>query len=497
MKLYNYKLLVLFAIALGFAKFSQAETYQLDLASSIDIAKMRSYDMLMLKQDLKIAEYRLKSATSRYKTHIDLDMVAPNLSNNVIYREISGGVDIIETNQFNYGANIQIYQPLPTDGRIYVTSSIDNTDYLLRDQRAYRLNSRIGISQPVNSLFGYNRIKASLRNAQLNYETSQKRLKRNELNLVYDVSSQFYNLLSLQKRKEIALLNLERQKEAYEIAQNKYQAGLIREVDALQMEVDLAEAQNNYDLSIINMNSSLNGFKEVLGLEYSDSIVLSSQLNYEKVIVDTQKAIDLALLNRLEIREQEINIERNEISLKEIKSNGRISGNLDAYFQNYGNSSDEYGMSRQGAFQQAVDSYKLGNQSFGVGFTVSVPIFDWGENKALVRAQEASLKQTEYQLEIVKRQIEREVLNLVADLNSSLQRLQLLEKNVAVAEKSFEITRLRYADGDIDSQALALERERLNNANVSHLNAFRSYQLLLADLTRKTFYDFKTNTPIN
>jgi len=38
---------------------------------------------------------------------------------------------------------------------------------------------------------------------------------------------------------------------------------------------------------------------------------------------------------------------------------------------------------------------------------------------------------------------------------------------------------------------LALERIRLNTAYTSHLRAYINYQLLLADLMRKTFYDFQ------
>jgi hypothetical protein len=76
-------------------------------------------------------------------------------------------------------------------------------------------------------------------------------------------------------------------------------------------------------------------------------------------------------------------------------------------------------------------------------------------------------------------------------LHSSLRRLELLEKNVLVAEKSFEISRQRYSNGEIDSQAMALERERLNNAYVSRLESFITYKLLLSDLMRKTFYDFE------
>jgi hypothetical protein len=74
--------------------------------------------------------------------------------------------------------------------------------------------------------------------------------------------------------------------------------------------------------------------------------------------------------------------------------------------------------------------------------------------------------------------------------------LQLLEKNVAVAEKSFQITLQRFSDGDIDSQSLALERNRLNTAYTSHLGAYISYQLTLADLMRKTFYDFRNGEQV-
>ena len=77
-----------------------------------------------------------------------------------------------------------------------------------------------------------------------------------------------------------------------------------------------------------------------------------------------------------------------------------------------------------------------------------------------------------------------------------MKRLQQLEKNVSVAERSYGITLQRYTDGDIDSQALALERNRLNTAQQSHLRAYIEYRLQLADLMRKTFYDFENDVPV-
>jgi outer membrane protein TolC len=98
--------------------------------------------------------------------------------------------------------------------------------------------------------------------------------------------------------------------------------------------------------------------------------------------------------------------------------------------------------------------------------------------------------------EDLERSIETETRNAVAQLNNNLKRLQLLEKNVSIAEKSFAITLQRYTDGDIDSQTLALERNRLNSAYRNHLSAYIAYQLSLADIKRKTLYDFEADQAV-
>ena len=93
--------------------------------------------------------------------------------------------------------------------------------------------------------------------------------------------------------------------------------------------------------------------------------------------------------------------------------------------------------------------------------------------------------------EELERSIETETRTAVARLNNNLKRLQLLEQNVSLAEKSFAITRQRFSDGDIDSQTLALERNRLNSAYRNHLSAYIDYQLSLADILRKTLHDYR------
>jgi outer membrane protein TolC len=168
-----------------------------------------------------------------------------------------------------------------------------------------------------------------------------------------------------------------------------------------------------------------------------------------------------------------------------------VRGYLEAYVQKTGTNSMERSVSYLNNFSESYDNFLERPSNYGVGVTVTVPIVDFGENKARVRAAKARQQQNIWSREELERSIETETRNSVARLNNNLHRLQLLEKNVAIAEKSFEITRQRFSDGDIDSQTLALERNRLNGAYRNHLSAYIEYQLSLADLLRKTLHDYR------
>lgn len=469
--------------------------YVLTLDDCIAIAKDRSYTMQTLREDLKIAEYNLKWATSRLKTHIDMRLTIPQFDDEIVQWKDSTGISFYSSKMLNTSGTLTVNQPLPTDGRIFLEAGMNSYNDFTYNQRSSSLSTVIGFSQPLDIIYGYSSIRTDLKKAQLNYERTSKSLKRDELDLVYNVSSQYYNLLALQRQVEIARLDLERQTEAYEMSKNKFSAGLIREVDALQMEVELVAAQNSYDMALLNQNSALKLFKNLIGLEADEPVKLDTDLRYNAVFVDADVAVRYALDNRLEIRDYEIQIEEQKLGIKQQKVQGRVRGSIDAYVRKMGVSNPNTDFNMGSSLKESYENFINFNDSYrpnyGVGFTVTVPILDWGENRALVRAAEARLKQTELARSNQLQYIETEVRNLVEQLNNSLRRLQLLEKNVTVAEKSFAITLQRYSDGDIDSQALALERNRLNNAYLSHLSAYTTYQLTLADLMRKTFYDFE------
>ena len=476
---------------------AKAQIYHLSLEESIEIAKNQSYEIQSLLQDKIIAEHELKAATAQLRTNVSLSLTMPQYTETIRDWEDSTGISFFPVKTLQGSTNLYIQQPLPTDGRIYITSSLTSINDYNTDKRASSFRTRLGLTQPINSLWGYNSIRAQLKTATLNFERANKAYKREELNLIYNVSSAYYSLLRSQKGAEIALMNLERQTEATEISKNKYDAGLIREVENLQNEVDLADAQNSYDVATLDIISLTNFFKRLIGLELDATVTLKSEMDkYSIVNVDPNKAVEMAILNRLEIRDREIQIELQKIQISRQKSYGQPQASLDASWDRTGISNINISESFTNSISRSWDDLVARPSNYQVGFTLTIPIIDWGRNRRLVRAAEARQKQYYLGKEDEERSIEVEVRNLVAGLQTTLQRLQLLEKNVSVAEKSYGITLQRYTDGDIDSQALALERTRLNTAQQNHLAAYINYQLQLADLMRRTFYDFENDLPI-
>ncbi|MBN1116082.1 MAG: TolC family protein [Bacteroidales bacterium] len=471
------------------------QVYELDLVKSIEIAKKQSHNMLMLQQNLKVAEYRLVAATNKFKTNVEMNLTAPNYTETINDYSDTTGIHYYPVQNFSYSGNLVVNQPLPTDGNVYITSGIRNLDDYYNENKSLRFNTRMGLSQPIEAFYAYNSIKAEYEKAELNYELSFKSLKRAELDLVYDISRIFYSLLSTSERMEIAHQDRIRQEDAYQTAKSKYDAGLIRETEALQMEIDLGAAQNDYDIAMVDYESQANLFKQQIGIALHDSVIISGKYDYKEVYVDVEKAVQLGLENRLEIREHEIEIALSEIEIDRQKSNGMVNGEITAYYDLIGVGYNPINTPMSNAFNEAwLDlNDRPGNK--GVALNINIPIIDWGVNKSLVKAAIASQEREKYSLDLEKITIEREIRNTVNQLHSSLRRLQLLEKNVKVAERNFEISKARFTNGDIDAQTLALDRTRLNNAYVTHLNAYISYKLLIADLSRKTFYDFENDTP--
>lgn len=468
----------------------------LDLDEAIALALESGHAARVQRLVLLQAEQELAAARGRFRTRLDLELDAPDYSESVSPVNQPGQLPVYSTyGASEWRAGLTLTQPLPTSGRFGLTGSVRHrTNTVVSDLDAAEARSRTMINSYrldfVQPLFVPNALRLSLERARLNFESSRRRFTVAQLDIVYEVTAEFYGFVRAGRRLEIARAELVQQEEAFQLASRKYSAGLIPEVEALQMEVDLAQSRSNLLAAEGARATAADRFKLRLGLPLEADVEVVAEDTPRLYEVDAALAREHALAHRAEIRDAEADRRRAEITVAETDARSALTGELRAYY-------DLTGVATSDAYRDPADLWDLswddlerrpGNR--GVTFTLSVPLWDSGVNGAEVAAARATLARSELDGEQQRRQVVQEVNAALTALAESRGRLEALARSVELAGRSLEISVQRFANGDITSQELALDRDRLTQARMAYLDAFISYQLAGADLRRQTLYDF-------
>ncbi|GJQ64222.1 MAG: membrane protein [Melioribacteraceae bacterium] len=470
---------ILLLLLLGGSLFAQ-NIYTLE--RSLEIALSESYDIKNAKYSLINSQKRLEALKLGLNSSVNMEFDLPNY-----YRQLSS--------QFNTTTGSEeFYQVGATrlEGRLFITQPIiyTNSTFSLvgslfgRDQfsdvtgtsRDYFSNLSIRLNQPI---FTFNSQMANLERAEINLAQTERNYSKAELDIIYKVTSAFYNLFQAKRNVEITREKVKQTEISFETASNKYKAGLIAEVEKLQLEVDLAVSKNQLLDAERSYEEQLRNFKLTIGLPMEEEVDIEANLDYSIVNIDEELAINSALENRSELLNAKEDIYLQELTIDETDSRSELKAELNA---NYGiNKNDELFENIFGEFQD--------NRS--VVLTVSVPILDWGKNAREVEAAKAEYNRTELNYNNRKESITIEVKSAIGRVKASLARVQVLSKSVEVAEKSYNISTQRFDAGKITSFDLTQVQLRLTDAKLNSLNAIVDYKIALADLERKTYLKFQ------
>ncbi|MBN1559524.1 TolC family protein [candidate division KSB1 bacterium] len=492
-------LILIFAGTVTLPAQEEAPLQLLKLGDAIAIALEKSYEMKVARLDKLAAEKNLISAKSNFKMRADATFDLPDFSEDVqeTYRE--GELPVYETRgDIRYQGNLALTQPLPTDGNIRLLGrtyygGVSYWDDRLQENitRNDVLTSlRLDLNQP---LFTLNDLKTNLKRADLRFESAEQRYKREELDIVYNVTAAFFALHRATRELEIANDNVRQQGELAELAQQKYNAGLIPEVEALQLEVDLAQSRAAHVAAEAALARISDQFKQLIGLTFRENVGVMTSFEISRIEVELDQAVQLALESRAEIALEEIQVELAKLEVKQTDALRDFSGVLSAFYDITGvANSDVWSTSKPvDLWNKSLEDMEQRPKNRGIVFSLNVPIWDFGGNKAAVQSAEANLRTQELSLAEMRKTVEREVRDAVRRLRESQSQLEVLDKQEALAKRAYDISVERFNNGDITSQELALDRDRYIDAQVSYLGSYINYQLALADLKRKTMFDFE------
>lgn len=469
------------------------------LQQAIEFALENSYGMKGINLSLESAEMNLIARRGAFRLNANAVLQTPNFAETFSAERDPGALNrYFSRSSTRYQGVLNINQPLPTNGVFTLTTQVyrDLSAVISGDNKNQQVEflTAVGLrfQQP---LFTVNTLKLGLEEANLNFERTSEQLKRTRLDVIFAVTQVFYSLFRAHRELEIRQEEVKQQQAAYELARKKFEAGLIPEVEALQAEVDLAQSRNRMFTAQTALQRQEDIFKQTVGLPLHVPVRVVAEIEYAPFEIDLERAVEYALAHRAEIREAQIETRLREIEVRQIDARSTFRADISAFYDLRGVSDPLLPISTgpYDLFKSSWEDLKNRPRNKGINLSVSIPLWDAGVNGAEVQAAEARLEQARLDLENERITIEREVKDVVSRVLEARSRLEVLEKSQQVAERSYEISLARFDNGDITTQELALDRERLTQARNAFLDAFIDYQIAIADLKRKTLFDFEKN----
>lgn len=382
-------------------------------------------------------------------------------------------------------ASLIISQPIKlTDGTLTVQnnfgyqdnfSEANNVTYYDKGFNNYLF---LQYNQP---LFTYNRLKLNLERIELNLETATLAYAIEMLNMEYQVNQAFYAIYQRQMSLDIAIEEFENQKVSLDIIRRKVEGGLSAKEELLQGELNYATAESNVENRKVDLANAEDQFKLLIGVSLYEEIDVLADINFKPVVVDLEKAIANGLEQRLELTQRNIDLKMAEFNLTETSATNEFRGDVGVSVGIQGNNEN---------FGQIYDKPTSSPQ---LGITFSIPIFDWGERKARIRAAELDMQSREIDLDSQKDNIVINIRQTYRNLLNLAQQIEIAKQNNKNAELTYEINLERYRNGDLTSIDLQRFQNQLSEKKIALANALINYRIEIINMKIQSLWDFENN----
>ncbi len=335
----------------------------------------------------------------------------------------------------------------------------------------------LSLSQQVFNLKVLNAIKAS-REYRLMTDSIYNIQHQEIITIAKKVYYQNYLMEKLYEVKKTTETNTY---ESYLIIKDKFENGLVSEVDLLRAEVDWkmtipesTQAGKNLDLARIN-------FKNLAGIPLEEEVVLDCDIT---LYPEIPQIIPIGEI--LPERPDYMTLIR-EKSLRDINIKASLADHYPTLSANIG-----YGFSASSDEFSLEDNTKVAT----IGFTLAMPIYSGGALSALDLKARTEYEQTVLKIEQLKEDVSSEISSIYLSLREAEERIQSAVATIDTAKKAFEITQASYNSGMGTQLELKDARLSLEMAEISHISAVYEYLAAYFDWEKATG-NVNKNLPVN
>ncbi len=461
----------------------------ISLDECLQIAHKQSPTLFEAQRKYEIARGNARAQALSLRTQVDLTIAAPIYTDNTTpYPDLTTGLtDLFTESITQIGPGLSISQPIAwTGGTLSITGNLYHQTQLGTTGPAlnqYFGGGNIAINQPI---FKANELAITAHESDMALEDARAQYATQWASLNFSIKNLFYTLYQAEEQLQIQQDEVAASQSNFDLADNKFKAGLIAEVDKLQLEADLASAQTDLFNNERLCAAAQRDLEIALGLSFGDSLKARlDTLPEVNITIDRESAVQSALANREDVLSARQSITLSEDNLAKTGNERTIYASLSGSI----GATTPYVTS----LSQIAENPYL-NRSLTLSITI--PVFDWGAHAAKMDAFQSAIDLSQTSLSLKEQEVRQEVLSAIDQIEAAKKQVEVAKKSVAVAEKAYSLSRDRFDAGKITSQDLTLAQQRVTHARISALTAEVAEHLALADLTQKTLFDYETGKPV-
>ncbi|MCR4579531.1 MAG: TolC family protein [Treponema sp.] len=308
----------------------------------------------------------------------------------------------------------------------------------------------------------------TIKNARLNYESGIVSYEEAVRSVEVSVRKLFYGLIYTKESIALKERNMETSKIRYENNRDKFSRGQLSELDLLQSQYNYESQKPSLESAIISYENDLATFKQTLGLSQNEEIELVGSLSDFVPPDDLVASVSVEDLPAVKKLEASIEAQKNSLAATRFSAWGpSITA---SYSYNVG------GKAEADAVAAGKDSLSL---SVGIPLDGYLP---WSSGSLSIEAQKASLKDLELQLENTKTASELEIKNSIKKIYQAKSQMAMLEQNVDIAQRTYDMTQRAYNVGSKDLLTLQNASDSLMSARLTQQQQLYSLICSILDL---------------
>jgi outer membrane protein TolC len=292
-------------------------------------------------------------------------------------------------------------------------------------------------------LFTGGRIINEIKAAELFRLAEENRLSRTRDELVFNVSSTFYSILSQEKVIDSVKFSLQAMQEQRQKMAKMVEVAKAARVDLLRTEVRVADLQQSLEKETNLLEIQKRLLANLMGLDFEKAkLKFAGKLTFEKLGYRAEQLVPRALEQRPDFLAAKERLKSQARRVDVARAGHYPNVNLvGAYgyrgtgFADVFDDRDPKNATNRGPFYDDDGS---------VGVTLTLPLFEGGRITAKVREELAVLAAAQERLRKLNLQVRQEVETAILDVDSSSERVKATEKAIEQARESLRIETLKY-----------------------------------------------------